>query len=195
MNNNELYCESIAYLISFFCYISPKKCEYYTITIEKDKILEFIQSSEVVWVLAHLRTFALAELERKWKPVEYDALTVNVISLFRQFNDIWRGWKHPIRSRELQKIWLWNLYQMLVSIRRHKIKKIKITGLICKVQTKIPKNPIFRNATSRHANFTKFCKIVTIDLRNKPWKFQIDISKIGYFTEVNNTTTQYNTIQ
>ena len=65
-----------------------------------------------------------------------------------------------------------------------KSKKIfDITGPVCKLQTKIPKIPIFRNATSRHANFMKFCRIVTIDVRNKPWKFQIDISKIGYFTE------------
>ena len=28
---------------------------------------------------------------------------------------------------------------------------------------------------------TKFCRIVNIDVRNKPWKFQINISKIGYF--------------
>ena len=47
-------------------------------------------------------------------------------------------------------------------------KKIDRTGLVCKLQTKIPKTPIFRNATSRHANFTKFCKNVTIDVRNKP---------------------------
>ena len=69
-------------------------------------------------------------------------------------------------------------------MRRQEIrKKYAITLLVCKLQTKIPKNPIFRNATSRHANFMKFCRIVTIDVRNKPWKFQIDISKIGYFTE------------
>ena len=46
-----------------------------------------------------------------------------------------------------------------------------------------PEKTDFGNAFSRHANFTKFCTIVTIDVRNKPRKFQIDISKIGYFTE------------
>ena len=61
--------------------------------------------------------------------------------------------------------------------------KIDITGLVCELQTKIPKNLIFENATSRHANFTTFCKIFIIDIRNKPWKFQIDMSKIGYLTE------------
>ena len=62
-------------------------------------------------------------------------------------------------------------------------KQIDITGLVYVLQTKIPKIPIFGNATSRHANCTKFCRIVHIDVRNKSWKFQIDILKIGYFTE------------
>ena len=30
------------------------------------------------------------------------------------------------------------------------------------------KIPIFENTTSRHANFTKVCRIVTIDVKNKP---------------------------
>ena len=47
----------------------------------------------------------------------------------------------------------------------------------------LSEKPVFGNETSRHAIFTKFCRIVTIDVRNKPWKFQIDNSKIGYFTE------------
>ena len=42
---------------------------------------------------------------------------------------------------------------------------------------------ISRNAASRHANFTKFCQIVNIDVKNQPWKFQIYVSKIGYFAE------------
>ena len=60
-------------------------------------------------------------------------------------------------------------------------KEFDIIGPVCKLQTKFPKTPIFGNATSRHANCTKFCRIVTIDVRNKPLNFQIDISKIGYF--------------
>ena len=64
------------------------------------------------------------------------------------------------------------------------IRKIfDISDLICKLQTKIPKIPIFGNAISRHANFTNFCRIVHIDVRNKSWKFHIEISKINYFTE------------
>ena len=47
-------------------------------------------------------------------------------------------------------------------------KKIDITGPVCKLQTKIPKIPIFGNATSRHANLTKFCRNINIDVRNKP---------------------------
>ena len=34
-----------------------------------------------------------------------------------------------------------------------------------------------------HANFKKFCRIATIDVRNEPWNFQTDILKIGYFAE------------
>ena len=65
-----------------------------------------------------------------------------------------------------------------------KSKKVfDITGPVCKLQTKIPKMPIFRNATSRHPNFTKYCRIVTIDVKSKPWKFQIDILKIDYSTK------------
>ena len=60
-------------------------------------------------------------------------------------------------------------YQMLVPLWRHKSKHFfDITGLVCKVQTKILKNPIIGNATSRHAKCTKFCRIVTIDVRNEP---------------------------
>ena len=58
-----------------------------------------------------------------------------------------------------------------------------ITLLVCKLQTKIPKNPIFRNITSWHANFEKFCRIVNIDIKNWSRKFESDISEIGYFTE------------
>ena len=47
-------------------------------------------------------------------------------------------------------------------------KNFDITGPVCKLKTKIPKIPIIGNVTSRHANFTKFCRIVTIDVRNKP---------------------------
>ena len=62
-------------------------------------------------------------------------------------------------------------------------KKIYISGLVCKLKTIIPKIQIFVNTTSRHSNFTNFDRIVHIAVRNEPWKFQIDISKIGYFTE------------
>ena len=44
-------------------------------------------------------------------------------------------------------------------------KTIDITVLVCKLQTKIKKT-CFGTATSRGANFTKFCQIVNIDVRN-----------------------------
>ena len=75
-----------------------------------------------------------------------------------------------------------NFYQMLLFIRRHEIF-FYTTGPFSKLQTKIPKISIFENAFSRHANLTQFCRIVHIDVRNTPWQFQIDISKIDYFTE------------
>ena len=59
----------------------------------------------------------------------------------------------------------------------------KVGGPVCKLQIKILKISIFGNAIFRRANLTKFCRIVTIDVKNKTWKFPIDISKIGYFTE------------
>ena len=118
--------------------------------------------------------------------MNYVLLTVNGTYLFWQLNGIWGGgWKHaPPRPRKLLKVWLLDFYQMLVSLRRHKIKKyFDANGPVCKWQIKISKNLIFGNATSRRANFAKFCKIVNIDVRNTFWKFQIDISRIGYFTE------------
>ena len=39
-----------------------------------------------------------------------------------------------------------------------------ISGLICKLQTKTQKIPTLKKATYRHANFTKFCRIVHIDI-------------------------------
>ena len=35
------------------------------------------------------------------------------------------GWNTLLRSRELEKEWLWNFYQILVSIRSNKIKKAR----------------------------------------------------------------------
>ena len=45
------------------------------------------------------------------------------------------------------------------------------------------KIPTFENATFKHTNVMKFCRVINIDVRNKPCKFQIDIIKIRYFTE------------
>ena len=62
-------------------------------------------------------------------------------------------------------------------------KKNNISGLVCKLQTKIQIILVFWNATSRHANSSKLCNIVHPDVRNKSLIFQIDIPKIGYLTE------------
>ena len=108
-------------------------------------------------------------------------LTINSICSFWQLTGIWGGGTTKI-SETTERMTMKFLPDVKQGGTKSK-KNFDITWLVCKLQTKIPKNPIFRNATSRHANFTKFCRIVTIDVRNKPWKFQIDISKIGYFTE------------
>ena len=37
------------------------------------------------------------------------------------------GWKHPLRSRKLQRVWLWYFHQMLVPTWRRKMKKFYIS--------------------------------------------------------------------
>ena len=109
-------------------------------------------------------------------------LTVNGICLFRQLYGI-LGDDPPDISGTTKG----RTMKFLPDVGNHKEarnqKKIDITGLVCTLQTKIPKIPIFENATFRHANLTTFCRNINMDVRNKPRKFQIDISKIGYFTE------------
>ena len=46
-------------------------------------------------------------------------------------------------------------------------RNFDISDLVYELQTKTPKTPIFLNATSRHAKFTKLCRIVHIDIRKK----------------------------
>ena len=102
------------------------------------------------------------------------------------FNGIWGRWVHPPPKISGTTKGMTMKFLPDVGIHkeaRNQKKNFDLTGPVCKLQTKILKNTIFGNATFGHANFTKFCRIVTIDVRNKPWKFQIDISKIGYFTE------------
>ena len=63
------------------------------------------------------------------------------ICLIKKPNGIWGEGvlKRPLRFRELKKVWLWNLYQMLVYISRHKIK-IYLTCLVYVNGFKIPLN-------------------------------------------------------
>ena len=99
------------------------------------------------------------------------------ICLYWQLNGIW-GISGTTKGMAI------NFYQMLVSIRRHKIKKnVDTTGQVCKLQTKVPKNQSIKNAISWHTNFTNLCRIATNDIKNEPWKFQINISKIGHFNK------------
>ena len=54
---------------------------------------------------------------------------------------------------------------------------------VCNLQNKNYEKPNFGNLTYRHQNFAKFCTDIHFDIKKKPWKFRIDISKIGNFTE------------
>ena len=95
------------------------------------------------------------------------------------------GWfHHPPRSQELQKLWPWNFYHMLVSIRRYEIKKAFDKSDKCKLQTKVLKLPIFKNAISRHAtlpNFAGLSKLTSeINPQNlKDWLFYRTICKMS----------------
>ena len=115
-------------------------------------------------------------------------ITVNMIRIifwkFWQCNSIWGVVPSPPKISETTGPMTMKLLpDVKLNEEARNQKKIDITWLVCKLQSEIPNNPIFRDATSRHANFTKFYRIVTTDVRNKPWKVHIDISKIGYFTE------------
>ena len=97
-------------------------------------------------------------------------------------NGILWGENNPLRSRTRYDYEIFNI--CWYSYRGTNSKKcFDISCLLCKLKNKIPKITIFENTTSRHANITKFDSFVHIDVRNKSWKFQIHISKIGYFTD------------
>ena len=96
-------------------------------------------------------------------------------------------YKHSshLRSRDLLNVWLWNFYQISSTIGRHEIQKKIWCNSSFSVNYESAKsihsNSLFSgNATSAHSSFTKLCRIINIDVRNWPWKFQFDILKIGY---------------
>ena len=71
-----------------------------------------------------------------------------------------------------------------------------INHLVCKLKVRNWKASIFENTTSRHNDFTKFCRIIDNCIRNQSLKFQVDILKIGYFTErfIKCWAAKYNTV-
>ena len=79
------------------------------------------------------------------------------------------GWKHPPEiSKTTKGMSMKFLPDVGTHIEAQNQKNVfDISGLVCKLQTKVPKFPIFGNANSRHVNFTKFCRIVTIDIKNE----------------------------
>ena len=75
-------------------------------------------------------------------------------------------------------------YEMSSLIWRREItKNFDLAHSDCNVQTKNWENPIFRNAISRDQNLTKFYNDIHFAIRKQPWKFQIYISNIRYFTD------------
>ena len=119
--------------------------------------------------------------EFHWKPqnrlsnwdmtISYSLKVSNFCSS-RQLNGIWEGWSNHLIS-----------HTMSCLIWRHEItKKFDITDSVCNLQTKNWENLIFRYPASSDQNFAKFCKVIHLDVRKQSWKFQIDISKIDYFT-------------
>ena len=67
----------------------------------------------------------------------------------------------PLRSRGLQKVCMTMKFLPDVGVYKeawNQKKNFDITGLVCKLQTKILKNPIFGNATSRHAKILQECQ-------------------------------------
>ena len=57
-------------------------------------------------------------------------------------------------------------------------KALRITNLVCKLQTKIQKFMNYGNITSRHAKVMKLCRII-----NRHQKISDDIFKISHITE------------
>ena len=135
-------------------------------------------SSSLVWSPLHISVLNIHQsLSTKHCPVidffHLESLTVYSICSFWQLTGIWGVVPHPLRSQKPLDVWPWKFYQNSSSVRRHEIrKKFERTWLVCKLQTKIPKNQIFRKAYFRHSNITKFCRIVTIDVRNNPQNFR-----------------------
>ena len=79
------------------------------------------------------------------------------------------GWNHP--PPKISGTTKGMVMKFLPQVSIHKEAQIKkffdITGLVCKLQNKILKISIFGNATSRHANFMKFGRIINVDVRNE----------------------------
>ena len=47
----------------------------------------------------------------------------------------------------------------------------------------LPDVKLGEEARNQKMYWPKFCSIIDIDVRDWSWKFQIEISKVGYFTE------------
>ena len=94
---------------------------------------------------------------------------LNVICLFKHFNGNFRGKHQSPKIFGTTKSIDINFLQMLVFIRRNAIKKFGLHKFLgYKLHTKVLKIPISGNATSGHANFTKFCRSISIDIKIDP---------------------------
>ena len=93
------------------------------------------------------------------------SLTVYGICLFWQLNGIWGDRKKTLRSRKLEKVWLWIFDHMFMPIWRHKIKN-KLTDLARSVnyRQKFQKSRFLEMQLIDM--LTIFCRIVNINVKN-----------------------------
>ena len=66
---------------------------------------------------------------------------------------------------------------------RTNLQKNDLNQPVCDLQTRNCEITDFGNLTSLRKTFAKFCKGSHCDIRKKPKKIHIDVSKIGHFTD------------
>ena len=79
------------------------------------------------------------------------------------------GWKHPTEISKTTKGMTMRFLPLVGTHMKAENQKrfFDIYGLVCKLQTEVQKIVIFGIATTRHANCTKFGRIVHINFRDK----------------------------
>ena len=80
-----------------------------------------------------------------------------------------RGWKHPPKISKTTKAITMKFLPRVGNYKKAQNRNFifDLSVLVFRLQTKIPKIPILGNVFSRHANVTKFCRIVHIEVKNE----------------------------